>query len=362
MSIDALLSIQQLRSTFQSLAGASAGTSSTDTSSDATGASGTSAADFADLIAAFSAPSATSTDGFSDGTSALDSTSALTDASATGAVTPSGDAGSIAGIANPNGVDGADVVADAKKYLGVPYVFGGESDSGLDCSGLVQKVFKDLGVSVTRGVSTQKLQGEAVQGGLANAQPGDLIVFKGGGHIAIYAGNDMVIHAPYPGRTVSLQKLWVGDSGIETIRRFVPSGTSTTADATAATASTASTESTASTTSASSASSNGTVTLAQAQAALVSAQEAMMQADLAMMASPTDDSSSDSSSLTDPTSSLTGLTGDSSTDSTDGTTDGITDATAAAGATDTSDTAAASTDAIQQFIAAQEALMTGATS
>ncbi len=50
---------------------------------------------------------------------------------------------------------GADVVADAKKYLGVPYVFGGTSASGLDCSGLVQRVFKDLGIDVPRLVSGQ---------------------------------------------------------------------------------------------------------------------------------------------------------------------------------------------------------------
>jgi cell wall-associated NlpC family hydrolase len=118
-------------------------------------------------------------------------------------------------------VTGADVVADAKKYIGVPYVLGGESTSGMDCSGLVQKTFKDLGVDIPRLVHTQAPMGTAVPS-LAQAQPGDLIVFKGGGHIGIYAGNGMVIHAPYPGRTVSEQKLWVGDSGIETIRRIVP--------------------------------------------------------------------------------------------------------------------------------------------
>jgi hypothetical protein len=113
------------------------------------------------------------------------------------------------------------VVADAKKYIGVPYVLDGESMSGMDCSGLVQQVYKDEGVALPRQVHTQKLEGTAVPS-LAEAQPGDLIVFKGGGHIAIYAGNDTVIHAPYPGRTVSEQKLWVGDSGIDTIRRIVP--------------------------------------------------------------------------------------------------------------------------------------------
>nr|WP_194241544.1 C40 family peptidase [Galbitalea soli] len=131
--------------------------------------------------------------------------------------TPSVDAAT----ATSDGVTGADVVADAKKYLGVPYVLGGESRSGMDCSGLVQRVFRDLGVTTTRLVHTQKLEGTKVDS-LASAKPGDLIVFKGGDHIAIYAGNGQVIHAPYPGRTVSLQKLWTDDSGIETIRRIVP--------------------------------------------------------------------------------------------------------------------------------------------
>jgi len=98
-----------------------------------------------------------------------------------------------------SGPTGADVVADAKKYLGVPYVLDGESTKGMDCSGLVQKTYKDLGITLGRGVHEQMTEGTAVPS-LAQAQPGDLIVFKGGGHVAIYEGNDTVIHAPYPGR------------------------------------------------------------------------------------------------------------------------------------------------------------------
>jgi hypothetical protein len=59
-------------------------------------------------------------------------------------------------------------------------------------------------------------------GSLANAQPGDLIVAKGSGHILIYAGNNQVIHAPRPGTSVMLAENWRKDSDIETIRRLVP--------------------------------------------------------------------------------------------------------------------------------------------
>ncbi|MFW8745181.1 C40 family peptidase [Mesorhizobium japonicum] len=121
------------------------------------------------------------------------------------------------------GMTGAAIVADARRYLGVPYVLGGTTTSGMDCSGLVQTVFHDLGdQGMPRDLSKQMTQGTEVPS-LAEAQPGDLIVFKGGGHIGIYAGDGKVIHAPYPGRTVSEQKLWTDDSGIETIRRIAPS-------------------------------------------------------------------------------------------------------------------------------------------
>lgn len=125
------------------------------------------------------------------------------------------------GVANPGGATGADVVADAKRYLGVPYVFGGEDASGMDCSGLVQKVFSDLGVSMPRIVPDQAAMGTEVPS-LADARPGDLIVLKGAHHIVIYAGDGKVIHAPSEGRNVQIADAWMDDSQIETIRRIVP--------------------------------------------------------------------------------------------------------------------------------------------
>ncbi len=123
--------------------------------------------------------------------------------------------------ANPGSATGEGVVKAAEKYLGVPYVFGGEDQSGMDCSGLVQKVYADMGITVPRLVSGQMKIGTEVAS-LAEAKPGDLIVTGGGDHILIYAGDHKVIHAPYEGRTVSKVEAYMDDSEITTIRRVIP--------------------------------------------------------------------------------------------------------------------------------------------
>lgn len=157
----------------------------------------------------------------SSGTSASSSATSFADALA-GAV------GSTDGTTLGDGtVTGSDVVADAKKYLGVPYVFGGTTANGLDCSGLVQRVYKDLGIDVPRLVSGQAKLGTEVPS-LAQAKPGDLIVTGGGEHILIYAGDHKVIHAPREGKNVSLVEAYMDDSEIDTIRRVVPEASSAT--------------------------------------------------------------------------------------------------------------------------------------
>ena len=152
---------------------------------------------------------------------------ALASASGAAAVTPA--------ATNPGGATGADVVEAAKKYLGVPYVFGGEDGSGMDCSGLVQTVYAEMGIDVPRLVSGQMKIGTEV-GSLAEAKPGDLIVTNGGDHILIYAGDNKVIHAPYEGRTVSLVEAYMDDSEIVTIRRVIPDAPAATASPAASTA------------------------------------------------------------------------------------------------------------------------------
>lgn len=154
---------------------------------------------------------------------------ASTATSATSATSAAGFASALTGATAPTdttapslaGVTGDDVVRAAMQYRGVPYVLGGESKSGIDCSGLVQAAFKDVGVDVPRLVHEQQTIGTKVDS-LKDAKPGDLIVLNGGDHVAIYLGNDTVLHAPYPGRTVSVQKAWFGDADITAIRRVVP--------------------------------------------------------------------------------------------------------------------------------------------
>lgn len=133
-------------------------------------------------------------------------------------VGPIGDAAGSAGAAG-----GQAIVDRARAYLGVPYVFGGEDASGMDCSGLVQRVLADLGVAVPRVVPDQARVGTEVPS-LADARPGDLIVTRDRGHIVIYAGDGMILHAPRPGKNVELIKNYLGPGDIGTIRRIDTAG------------------------------------------------------------------------------------------------------------------------------------------
>ncbi len=86
---------------------------------------------------------------------------------------------STASVGAASASSGSAIVSEASKFLGVPYVWGGSSPSGFDCSGLVQYVFAQLGVSVPRGSVDQSEVGTPVAS-LADAQPGDLLFFEPG--------------------------------------------------------------------------------------------------------------------------------------------------------------------------------------
>lgn len=119
---------------------------------------------------------------------------------------------------------GNDVVAMAKKYIGVPYVWGGTNPAtGMDCSGFTQRVFKDLGIEIPRVVSDQMRQGTPVAS-LAEAKPGDLLVSFGGNHISIYLGDGKAIDSPVPGKTVQIRDAWEQQSNLTSIRRIIPAG------------------------------------------------------------------------------------------------------------------------------------------
>ncbi len=90
------------------------------------------------------------------------------------------------------------IIETAKRYIGVPYLWGGETPSGFDCSGFVQYVFRQNGILLNRTVVTQYQHGYAVS--KSNLAPGDLIFFQntyttGLSHIGIYIGNNQFIHA-----------------------------------------------------------------------------------------------------------------------------------------------------------------------
>ena len=102
-------------------------------------------------------------------------------------------------------VNGNDIVNYAKSFLGVPYVFGGTSPSGFDCSGFVQYVYKHFGINISRTTKTQINDG--VEVGKNELQPGDL-VFTNDSHVTLYIGNKQLIHAPQPGEKVKISNMW----------------------------------------------------------------------------------------------------------------------------------------------------------
>jgi hypothetical protein len=118
------------------------------------------------------------------------------------------------------------VVAEARKYLGIPYVWGGtDPKRGLDCSGLVQLVYKNLGYDLPRVSGQQAKAGTEVAGGLANAQPGDILAFGSPvHHVAIYIGDNKMIEAPRPGKDVRISDVYETPSHV---RRILPEPAST---------------------------------------------------------------------------------------------------------------------------------------
>jgi peptidoglycan endopeptidase LytE len=110
-------------------------------------------------------------------------------------------------------VSGTQILNEAKKYLGTPYVNGGASPAGFDCSGFVYYVLKTLGFSPYRTPADQYKHGYFVD--KSSLQPGDIVFFantygSGISHVGIYAGNGQFIHSPNSRSVVSYSDLTSG--------------------------------------------------------------------------------------------------------------------------------------------------------
>ena len=110
----------------------------------------------------------------------------------------------------PSTSGSSNVISIAKQYIGTPYVFGGSSPSGFDCSGFTQYVFGKAGKSLPRVTSAQ----QAAVTPVSDPQPGDLVFFGSPAyHVGIYVGNGQMIDAPRTGSSISIRPVFDGVSG-----------------------------------------------------------------------------------------------------------------------------------------------------
>jgi cell wall-associated NlpC family hydrolase len=97
------------------------------------------------------------------------------------------------------------VIGIAASLAGIPYVYGGTTTAGFDCSGYTQYVFAQMGITLPRTAQDQQQAVTAV----SNPQPGDLVFFGVPAyHVGIYAGNGMMWDSPHTGAAVALRAVW----------------------------------------------------------------------------------------------------------------------------------------------------------
>jgi len=101
-----------------------------------------------------------------------------------------------------------DIMKVAAKYVGTPYVLGGETPAGLDCSGYTRLVFSEFGILLPHSVNAQSHDPHVRRIPRSQAQPGDLVIFNNHSHQGIYAGPGMFFHAPFSGDRVKLAPIY----------------------------------------------------------------------------------------------------------------------------------------------------------
>lgn len=127
-----------------------------------------------------------------------------------GGPTGGGYSGSLADVDLGN-VSGSASRSKALQYASslvgkTPYVWGGNSVKGTDCAGLVMMTYKQLGINIDTDRQISHIPG--VRTSVSNLRPGDLVAWKDGSHIAIYAGNGKIIEAAHPGTNVRVHNIW----------------------------------------------------------------------------------------------------------------------------------------------------------
>jgi len=115
--------------------------------------------------------------------------------------------------ASPNYVEltSSDILKVSAKYVGVPYVLGGELPTGLDCSGYTRLVFAEFGILLPHSVIAQARDPHIRRVHRSDARPGDLVILKDLSHEGIYAGSGMFYHAPQPRDVVKLAPIFTDD-------------------------------------------------------------------------------------------------------------------------------------------------------
>lgn len=106
---------------------------------------------------------------------------------------------------------GTTVVAEARRFLGLQFLYGGTSGFGFDCSGLAHSVFRALGKTIPRDADAQSAHGLSIVSRAA-LRPGDLVFFRDVSghvhHVGMYAGNGTMLHSPHTGAPVSISSIY----------------------------------------------------------------------------------------------------------------------------------------------------------